>query len=391
MLGLPDRLGSQLGEAIPEIIEAYRRDLTEAANPLGTTPELWEESRAHAVLMLQACAQVIDLPEGTPQEHKPGADLLSVSAMGALWACCRARLTDSLSAMEALVRITFDKAVLLAEQFPAARRAALIARAGRVINEISSLHARAAALSYDRYLLRQIEQANAEDRTRLARDIHDRLGNSLVLAFRHLEIYRARLSAGLDTGDQHITAIQQSLEEATAFTRGLINGLRAEAPLTSLSEALAGCAGKLNFRKLPVHIAVDGDETWLPAHHREELFLVLREFLRNSFAHAEPTSIGVQVGISPHRVDVEAYDDGRGFVLPDGREDPARVPGRRRGSGLIGMRERVEDLGGLFSLSSAPGEGTRMRLWVPLPKGAREAGRDGAAPDRALTLSIREE
>jgi signal transduction histidine kinase len=70
----------------------------------------------------------------------------------------------------------------------------------------------------------------------------------------------------------------------------------------------------------------------------------------------------VRIGISPRRVDVEAFDDGVGF-------DPASShDGKPHGTGLSVMRERTEQLGGQFFLTSTRNRGTCMRLWVPLPK-----------------------
>lgn len=359
-------IGARLSSAIPDIVERYHRQLLAVANPLGTTPELWAESSTHASLLLASCAQVIDLPDDVPEVRDFGDDLREAAALGNLWACCRARLTDSVGAMDILVQIALDTVVELVADVPAEQRATLIARAARVLNKICGLHTRAAAFSYDAYLLRQIEQANAEDRRDLARDIHDRLGATLVLAFRHLELYRGKTDRA-DAGAEHLAAIQASLENATAFTRNMISGLRADAPLHSLGESLQDCVGALNFRNLPVHIAVNGDETWLPDHVRDELFLVLREFLRNSFAHAAADSIAIRVGISPHRVDAEAIDDGVGFEVTTDPGGPTAA-GRRTGTGLSAMRERTEHLGGQFFLTSARDRGTCMRLWIPLPK-----------------------
>lgn len=352
-------IGARLSAVIPDVVDRYHQQLLAVGNPLGTTPELWAESKTHASLLLASCAQAIDLPEDVPEGRDFGDDLREASALGSLWACCRARLTDSLTAMDCLVRIALDTVVDLVADLPAEQRATVIARGARLINKICGLHTRAAAFSYDAYLLRQIEQANADDRMALARDIHDRLGATLVLAFRHLELYRAKTDRE-DLGAEHLAAIQKSLEDATNFTRRTISGLRADAPLHSLVESLDNCASSLNFRNLPVHIAVNGDETWLSEHVRAEIFLVLHEFMRNSFAHAAPESVAIRVGISPHRVDVEALDDGIGF-------DPSATQ-QRDGAGLSVMRERTERLGGQFFLTSARNRGTCMRLWIPLPK-----------------------
>jgi signal transduction histidine kinase len=86
--------------------------------------------------------------------------------------------------------------------------------------------------------------------------------------------------------------------------------------------------------------------------------------------------ISVEVGIGPHSVDVEAYDDGRGFTLDTERgaaltgqaHGDGNPAGHCGGTGLAVMQERAEQLGGQFFLFSVPGKGTRMRLWVPLPR-----------------------
>jgi signal transduction histidine kinase len=360
-------MGDLLFQATPAVVERYRRRLLEASNPLATVPELWRESQAHASLIVATCGRLLDLPDAEHGTRCHADELRASSAMGSLWACCTARLTDSLSAIDALALVTMDTVAELAAAEEPEQRAVIVVRATRIVNQVSSLHAQAAAVSYDAYLLNQIEQANAESRTRLARDIHDHLGSTLVLAFRHLELYRLEANAGQSVAEEHLTAIESSLEEATGFTHGLISDLRAEAPGTTLEQALVSCVDALNFRKLPVRIAVHGDDNWLPKRQHDELYLILREFLRNSFSHAEADTISVQIAITPRRVDVRADDDGRGFQHNSGRPSsstPAADGGG--GTGLTGMKERAAQLGGQFELASEPGKGARLRMWIPL-------------------------
>jgi len=381
--------GERLAAAVPEVVERYRRTLVRARNPLGTTPELWAESREHATLILNGIARVLDRPLDAATDRNLEEDLLAASVVGGLWACCTARLTDSLAAMEILQRHALDAVAGFAAGLPPAEAVRLVTRSARVIGRLGSLHAQTAAMSYDAFLLQQIEQANSDSRAQLARDLHDEIGNSLVLAFRHLELFRTKAVVDDPAVLRHLDQVQASLDEATAFTRGLVSDLRAEGPLTGLAEALGECAADLNFREVPVRIAVHGDETWLPDSHRDELFLVLREFLRNAFAHAAPDSVSVRVRISPGRADVEAFDDGRGFVF-DERRWAAEAPASRRGggSGLSIMRERTEQLGGELSLSTRLGKGTRIRLWVPLPRnGSRPAEGPAEHLERAKEAS----
>lgn len=199
---------------------------------------------------------------------------------------------------------------------------------------------------------------------RLAREVHDHLGGSLALALRHLELYRVKTrTADADpAAERHLAAVDDALREATALTRGLVAGLRdtGAAAHEGLEEALRRQVDRLNLAGLPVRLTVEGDGTRVPPAHRREIALVVGEFLRNSFGHADPRTLTIAVRISGHRVTLRAADDGRGF-----HHD---APGGHRG-GLTAMRERVARLGGRCLLLSAPRKGTRLLLWVPLTGG----------------------
>lgn len=199
---------------------------------------------------------------------------------------------------------------------------------------------------------------------RLAREVHDQLGGSLALALRHLELYRVKTrTAEVDpAAERHLTAVHDALREAAALTRGLVAGLRdtGAAAHEGLEESLRGQVDRLNLAGLPVRLTVEGDGSRVPPARRRELALVVGEFLRNSFHHADPRTVTIGVRISGHRVALRAADDGRGF-----RHD---APGGHRG-GLTAMRERVAGMGGRCLLLSAPRKGTRLLLWVPLTGG----------------------
>jgi signal transduction histidine kinase len=92
---------------------------------------------------------------------------------------------------------------------------------------------------------------------------------------------------------------------------------------------------------------------------RDELFLVLREAVLNAVRHSGGRRITVVVSVSGGRVQAEVADDGRG--LPD---DAAR------GTGLSSMQERVAILGGTLTVAGGPRAGTRVKVQVPLRRGA---------------------
>jgi len=103
-------------------------------------------------------------------------------------------------------------------------------------------------------------------------------------------------------------------------------------------------------------IRVDGDEADIPGHVRGQLFLVLREAVRNAVSHSGCGSLCVGLDIAPEGIVGSVEDDGRGF-------DPASGDG---GVGLRSMRERAALLDGALRLDCELGRGTRVEVSVPL-------------------------
>ncbi|MFC7331446.1 sensor histidine kinase [Marinactinospora rubrisoli] len=374
-------LGADLEASIPALLDRYLSALSENANPLGTVAAQWPATRDHARLILRDCARTLRAAEPADHARTPRRALPAAwghappESTGPHPLLARARLLDVLRALEILTDLTLERLGELVAAFPGEDRVLLLSHAAAALNRATAARAQSAALSYDAHLLRQVEEANAHRHSRLAGEIHDRIGSSLALAFCHLQLYRADAAAGRSTDDR-ITALEESLREVVGFTQRLVAGLGPEGLIRGLRTSLRQDAEVLNLHGIPVRIEVSGDENWLPARHRSELFLVLREFLRNSFAHASPSQITVDVRITPNRVDAQAADDGHGFRLPS----PARSHG-----GLHTMRERVTALNGEYALTSAPGSGTRLWLWVPLT----EHGAAALPTDPATELSER--
>jgi signal transduction histidine kinase len=94
-------------------------------------------------------------------------------------------------------------------------------------------------------------------------------------------------------------------------------------------------------------------------HH---LILLIREALQNAIRHGAPQRVCISLQFEPGRLDVAVEDNGAGF---DGSLDRSE---QSQHYGLLGMRERAERVGGDFSLTSAPGRGTQVRVTVPIRK-----------------------
>jgi two-component system sensor histidine kinase DegS len=107
---------------------------------------------------------------------------------------------------------------------------------------------------------------------------------------------------------------------------------------------------------------VDGDDVKVPKSVRKAVFRVFEEGLNNAWRHAEAEKIEAALDLQPHRVHLEIRDDGVGFVMG------STLGGLANGghTGLLGMRERIESVGGTWWVESRPGEGTRIVVDVPL-------------------------
>lgn len=206
--------------------------------------------------------------------------------------------------------------------------------------------------------------ARAEERARLAREIHDTLAQGLTAiglqiegGLRHLEDdprrARERLEGALATTRIH-------LEEAR---RSVLN-LRTE-PLAGrpLREALGALARAFTSETgVRVRAQATG-EAQLPLRIEAELYRIAQEALENVRRHACATEVTLTIRIDERRVRLAIRDDGQGF-------DPRA---QRTGHyGLIGMRERARSLGGTLRITSRPGQGATVSADVPLATEAAE-------------------
>lgn len=214
--------------------------------------------------------------------------------------------------------------------------------------------------SYDAFLLNRIKQHQSSYRRTLARAIHDQLGANLSLAMRRLELYELAASGG--SPDPHeISQVRESVSAAMEIARGLSHDLRSKDPLSNIHAALTTFVEAIGASSTTVDIRVNGDEDWIPPVHRSEVFLILREALRNAFTHAEAVQVIVIIDIAPHEVRAVVADHGKGF-------DTQAVAAVKQGGGLASMRERAELLGGALRIHTHPPYGTYVEFGIPLPE-----------------------
>jgi two-component system NarL family sensor kinase len=201
--------------------------------------------------------------------------------------------------------------------------------------------------------------ARAEERTRMAREIHDTLAQGLTAIALNIEGAMHRLDTHPDQARQRLeralAMARENLEEARRSVLDLRSAARLEGK--PLAEALAGLARSFTSDTgVPVDVHAS-DVDGLSLRAESELFRIAQEALTNIRKHANAHSVDIGLRRRGLQLILSIRDDGRGFAVRTSRGD---------GQGVIGMRERAKLLGGRLEVSSSAGEGTRVVARVPV-------------------------
>ena len=193
------------------------------------------------------------------------------------------------------------------------------------------------------------------ERRRIARDLHDIVLQDLSGALQSLRLTHLqaeRSEQWLDLGEE-----LRALGRASSGLRSAIYDLRREKerPFLESVESLV----ELNQQAMPERdirlLVEEGFDVGLSAKASVELLRIMQEALANVRRHSAARNVEVRLRTDVAAILLEVADDGRGF-------DPMVAQG---GVGLVGMRERVEELGGQIEVKSRPGEGTEVTVRVP--------------------------
>jgi PAS domain S-box-containing protein len=218
-----------------------------------------------------------------------------------------------------------------------------------------------AQLVQNRRLTQLIQMRLEEERRSIARELHDELGQS-VTAIRTIGAAIANRSRG-DAPEVHASAttIVDVAGRIYDTVHGIIRQLRPSAlDNLGLREALEELMGTFRERypETSVRLQPDGDLDGLGERINITVYRFVQEALTNVVRHAAATQAEVSVARTHRALEVMVRDNGKGLGERN-QSDLARF-------GLLGMRERVEALGGQFEIDSAPGEGLRVRARIPL-------------------------
>jgi signal transduction histidine kinase len=213
-------------------------------------------------------------------------------------------------------------------------------------------------------LSKRLVEAEERERRAISRELHDEVGQSLSALLIDVE--------NLTEMTSEDAVFRQGLQKIKTLAENCVNEVRNMALLLrpsmlddlGLVAALDWQAREVSKRTGMFVDTIDENvSNNLPEEHRTCVYRIVQEALNNCSKHAYAKNVRIVVRQEPNHLRVSIEDDGKGF-------DASRV----RGLGLVGMNERVSQLGGVLKVESDPARGTRLRVDLPLPNASADSG-----------------
>jgi signal transduction histidine kinase len=202
--------------------------------------------------------------------------------------------------------------------------------------------------------------AVAEERTRIARELHDIVAHAMSVMVLQVGAVRHKLPRALDEDRDALGRVEQAGRTALTEMRRLLGAMRGDGNDAELGpqpglEALDSLVDDVTRAGLPVRLHVDGEAFPLPRAIDLSAYRIVQEGLTNALKHAHATSADVTVRYRPDEVELRVADDGKGPATSNGH-----------GHGLVGIRERVHIYGGEMSAGAAPAGGFVLSARLPV-------------------------
>jgi PAS domain S-box-containing protein len=215
--------------------------------------------------------------------------------------------------------------------------------------------------------LRSLEarvHVEAAERDRISRELHDRVAHSMGVAYQNLQLYEALAEKDPERAHNKLHTAKEMSKLALEQTRNLSMELRRSETENGLVPALQDLLEVAVPDDISANLSASGAESLLPDHQRGQLYVILREAVRNAVRHSGCRHLTVGVDITPEEVSGYVEDDGRGF----GRNGDGE-----NGLGLRSIKERAALLHGTARVYSSPQGGAGVRVLLPL-QGGRGVG-----------------
>jgi light-regulated signal transduction histidine kinase (bacteriophytochrome) len=215
------------------------------------------------------------------------------------------------------------------------------------------------------------ERSKEVERMRIARDIHDDLGQNLMV----LRIDLSRISALAElpaATRKEIQMIQGQVDATIKSVRYIINDLRPGVLELGLKAAVEWQVMEFKKRSgIACQLHMDADELVLEEQYATAMFRIVQESLSNIMRHAKANSVEIAIHRKDDKLSIKINDDGIGL-----RSDYRK---KENAFGLAGIEERIRSFGGTVSIKSHPGQGLETKLLVPIPRWNLEKPVPGSA------------
>lgn len=208
-----------------------------------------------------------------------------------------------------------------------------------------------------------LQTVREEERTRIARELHDELGQALTALRIDLGWLRGKCAQLGPPVAERVASAFGVVEHSVVSLRRISEDLR-PAMLDSLGLAAAVEHHVTQFSQrtgIPCDLIMNREEFDLDGNLATAVFRIIQEALTNVARHADASEVSVRIEQADDGLRLTVEDDGRGFS----------GGGDRKTFGLLGMRERVTMLGGALEVDGTPGQGTRISGWLPFRREAR--------------------
>ena len=215
-----------------------------------------------------------------------------------------------------------------------------------------------------RFRLKQMQAqfgAVLAERTRIAREIHDNLAQEMLGISVQLEVVARTLPPSAEIAKTHLDRVRILVRHGIAEARRYVWDLRSQAlEKNDLPKALTDTARRLTSEtSIQVQVDVSGTFRPLPRLVEDNVLRLGQEAINNAVQHAQAEHIFVNLRFDAKRLQLSVRDDGRGFHYEAHKD-------RSNHFGLVGMRERAEQIGGTLSIHSGNGSGTEVVVDVPI-------------------------
>ncbi|MFJ2830269.1 sensor histidine kinase [Streptomyces sp. NPDC087263] len=351
------RLAAELLACEPELLDIYRSGLVEQENPLGINAEAWDSCRDQVSGILSECRSALENDGGAALDRRSPQQARLSRGTRIAQGTVPVQAVHAGSLLVQLVAEFLERLSLTGRPYSGRSLMRLMAMLQAAVTRRfeGSGEGGEGADGYGPSLLDVPRDSTIQSCGSMAREVHDRIGSAASLALRQLELYELARNVSSAT-DPRLDSLKQAILETMHGTRDIVTELRTRAhPVGSLETALSAFVTAMEIDEPVVDIRIEDFDEPLPETIGDNLFLVLRECLRNALAHARASRVTLYVRSDARRLRASVTDDGVG--LPEER---------KFGNGLASMAERIRSLGGRMEIKSAPGCGTTLEFSVPM-------------------------